>query len=175
MPESEQVPDDWWKIACRVIPYPIACVALDGRFVWVNDAYCRLLGYAPSELREIRWQDVTLKKDVGGDEQDVQEIVAGKRVEYYLEKAYVKKDGKTIHVELYVRKFPDDGPALLFVACIRDRTLEVQVLGLQVQLNEEMRDLRKIVESGNRGAISSNADTAKTEASWMIPAWGLNR
>lgn len=76
------VPDGWWKSACEKVNVPLACVCKENRFVWINDEWCKLLGYAPNELLDKTWMEITRNEDVGGDLDAVNEVIEGKREEY---------------------------------------------------------------------------------------------
>jgi len=62
------VPDEWWREACEVVSHPMAAVQpADNTFIWVNQAFERLVGYSRAELREKTWMSITVQEDVGGD------------------------------------------------------------------------------------------------------------
>lgn len=135
-----QVPDDWWQMAVKVIPHPIACVDLDGRFVWANESWCNLLGYTLGELEEKTWKDLTPINDIGADEVAVQSVISGVSDEYQMQKHYITKSGKLIPVWLYVHRFPELGDVTMFVSCtepITNTDVELQ------KVKEEVRVLQK--------------------------------
>lgn len=110
------VPEDWWQLAAEKVPHPLACVSLDGRFVWCNQAFCELVGYSIRELMDLTWPEITATEDVGGDLAGVQQIKDGERSEYYLEKTYIRKDGAAVRVSLLVHRFPEFGQLTCFIA-----------------------------------------------------------
>lgn len=101
-----EVPPDWWQAACEAIQHPLACVSPNSRFIWVNGAFERLVGYSLAELRELTWMDITDQPDVGGDLASVQDVLTGKRVKYSLSKYYKHKLGKLVGVTITVCRFP---------------------------------------------------------------------
>lgn len=103
---TELVPPEWWKAACQHMNHPLACVGTDNKFKWVNEAWCRLVGYSPAELYERTWQSITTTDDVGGDYDAVADVIGGTRLSYYLEKSYLRKDKTEVVVELTVHRFP---------------------------------------------------------------------
>ena len=98
-----------WQLAVEKSPDPCAFVGMDDRFVHVNKAWCLLLGYAESELRQMTWPAVTKASDVGGDGGEVADLKSGRKDEYYLEKVYVRRDGEELPVGLYVHRYPGLG------------------------------------------------------------------
>lgn len=109
MPDRDNIKFEWWKLAAEKNPDPVAFVALNNKFVFCNNAWCRLLGYSESELKEKTWQDITKIEDIGSDESEVNELKKNKKEEYYLEKAYIRKDKSFINVKIYVHKYPETG------------------------------------------------------------------
>lgn len=99
----------WWKTACDKSPDPIAFVDINNRFVFCNNAWCKLLGYSESELKEKTWQDITKIEDIGSDQAEVDNIRSNKKEEYYLEKTYIRKDRSSITIKLYVHRYPENG------------------------------------------------------------------
>lgn len=132
---SREVPADWWELACQKIPHPLACVSVDGDFIWVNDAFCRLVGYSSFELTEKKWQDITKVSDIGSDELSVNKVVVGERDEYYLEKQYVRKNGDFINVGVFVHRFPNAGDLLCFIASVDDITKDRILIAMQDRVN----------------------------------------
>lgn len=103
----EDVPEGWWRFICEHGHHALACIGEDDRFVWVNEAWCRLLGYSQAELKQKTWIEITLQGDVGGDVASAQELIEeGGRRHYTLSKRYVHKLGHIVKVEITVHRFP---------------------------------------------------------------------
>lgn len=111
----------WWRLACRVAPWPIAFVADNDYFLFANPEWCQLVGYAESELQEKRWQDITLTEDIGGDQQQTEKLKDPRQeaTEYYEEKTYVRKDGEQVYISLFVHRVPTYGNHLGYVVFAR--------------------------------------------------------
>lgn len=101
-------PEEWEPFLFEDAHTPLAIVSADDRFVSCNNAYCRLLGYARSELIGTRWQDYTHKTDIAGDQDGTKDIQSGSR-SYSVDKRYHRKDGSTVWVSLYVEAIRADG------------------------------------------------------------------
>lgn len=104
-------------------PVAVAHNTLDGRFEYVNRAFCKLLGYTAEELYARSWQDITHSDDVAADQQLADQVVAGDLHDYTLEKRYIRKDGSVVWVNLFGNFVADDsGRAVQGVACVVDVT-----------------------------------------------------
>src|SRR5436309_14284524 len=86
---------------------------LDGRFVRVNDALARLLGYRHDELIGMHFADLTLEEEVGKAMQALSALVSGRLSVYQTEKRYRRADGELVWVSLSVSLVRDDAGAPL--------------------------------------------------------------
>src|SRR5437764_3736467 len=77
-------------------PIATALVDLAGRFIRVNDAFCRLLGYPSNALSEQTLRTLSLPLDADRDGADMQRLVDGAATNYQVEKRFVRADGRTI-------------------------------------------------------------------------------
>ena len=75
-----------------------------GEFLFVNDAYCRMLGYARVELLQMSIRDVVHPEDAETITQ-VQRLDSGGSL--HLRKRMRRKDGGVVHVEVSVRRLRD--------------------------------------------------------------------
>ena len=71
----------------------MAMVAPDGRWLRVNDALTRLLGFSREELLDLTFQDLTHPDDLERDLEAVRDVLAGHLSWYHMEKRYILKDG----------------------------------------------------------------------------------
>jgi PAS domain S-box-containing protein len=72
----------------------------EGRFVRVNQKFCDITGYTREELLQRRCQDITHVADIDVDRSYVRSLLAGEINTYTLEKRYLRKDGKSIWVQI---------------------------------------------------------------------------
>lgn len=70
--------------------------APDGRYLQVNRAFCKFLGYTPEELAELTVADVTYADDLQMTIDQFSEVQAGTRNVCDLVKRYVRKDGAVV-------------------------------------------------------------------------------
>jgi PAS domain S-box-containing protein len=82
-------------------PVAVAHNSLDGRFEYVNKAFCDLLGYDCAELLTRTWQDITHPDDVARDIAAGGRVRSGEVPHYTIEKRYVRRDGGIVWVNLF--------------------------------------------------------------------------
>ena len=108
-------------------PIGMALVALDGRFLRVNAAFCAMLGRTEAQFQSTDFQHVTHPDDVAADVQFSQEVLAGARPSFQMAKRYVHHDGRIVWAQLDVTLVRDAGGAPLhFVAQVQDITEQHQ-------------------------------------------------
>jgi PAS domain S-box-containing protein len=101
------VPLGYWQKACEDMDYPLACVCPDNKFMWVNQAFERMLGYSSAELAGKTWMSITEQQYVGGDLASVEAVISGRISHYTMSKNYINKRGGVVPVELTVHRFPE--------------------------------------------------------------------
>jgi PAS domain S-box-containing protein len=80
----------------------IAHVAPDGRWLRVNEALCRILGYPADELITKSFQDITHPDDLAADLAQVERMREGKIDSYGMDKRYLRRDGSVVWARLTV-------------------------------------------------------------------------
>jgi PAS domain S-box-containing protein len=78
----------------------IVLVDLEGRIVQCNPAYARMLGYTEAELQQLTFRDFTHPEDTAREWPLFQEMAAGQRPSYTMEKRYIRKNGQIIWIRL---------------------------------------------------------------------------
>lgn len=101
----------------------MAIVGLDGRWVEVNGALCRMLGYSEEELMDKTFVDVTHPDDLDLDLEYVRKLLNGDLEHYQMEKRYFHKTGDIIFVLLSVSLVRNEkGEVIHFISQIEDVT-----------------------------------------------------
>lgn len=107
----------------------MALVDLDGRFLQVNQALCQLLGYQHGELVGKTFQEITHQDDLVKDLQLKDELQAGKRDFYQMEKRYFHQSGHELWVQLNVAIVRDvQQQPLYFITQIQNITVQKNML-----------------------------------------------
>jgi len=99
----------------------IAHVALDGRFLLLNQKFCDIVGYAQDEMMSKSFQDISHPDDLGADLDLLGRLLDGQEDTYSIEKRYCRKDSSLVWVNLTVKivRNEDSTPAW-FVSVIED-------------------------------------------------------
>jgi PAS domain S-box-containing protein len=142
--------EERWRLTIDNAPVGIALVDLDGTFMRVNVALCRILGYSSEELEARTFQDLTHPEDLEADLDLLQQLVAGEIPRYALRKRYLRADGSTIWTNLSVGLVRNArGKPLHFVSHIADLTEEVQAADRIEQINRELSEQKARLERSN--------------------------
>jgi diguanylate cyclase (GGDEF)-like protein/PAS domain S-box-containing protein len=83
-------------------PIGMALASLDGRFMQVNAALATITGFSREHLTGMPFEQVTHPDDRGNDEVAFEELTAGQRSSYNVEKRYVHSDGRPVWVAVNV-------------------------------------------------------------------------
>ena len=82
-------------------PLGLALVGKDYRFVKVNAALCRMVGYSEASLLQMSFTDITHPDDLRTDVELAERLFRGEIPFYTLQKRYVKKGGEIIWINLH--------------------------------------------------------------------------
>ncbi len=74
----------------------MALMGLDGRWLEVNDAVCRFLGYSREELQRTDFQSITHTEDLEADLERMRGLLGGEIRTYPVEKRYIHKEGHAV-------------------------------------------------------------------------------
>jgi len=101
----------------------MAFADVNGRLLRVNRELTAMLGYSEEELLPMHVDQFSDPGHGGGDVALFQELLAGVRQNYHVEKAYVRKDGRRIWGRLHVcRLASTDGAPARILAMLEDIT-----------------------------------------------------
>ncbi|MBA2722058.1 MAG: PAS domain S-box protein, partial [Methylibium sp.] len=101
----------------------VALIGLDGRFVQVNDSFCRITGYSREELAATDRGALTHPDDRARSLASMEALTAGQVANFDIEKRYIRKDGTPVWVQNSVSLVRDGAgqPERVVVLC-RDVT-----------------------------------------------------
>jgi PAS domain S-box-containing protein len=102
-------------------PMGIAVETLDGQPLFVNPAFCAMLGFSEEELRNKHCVDFSPPEDAQKDWAFFQQLRSGSLDHYQLEKRYFRKDGSLVWGSLGVSLLNSD-PSPLVIAVVQDIT-----------------------------------------------------
>jgi PAS domain S-box-containing protein len=78
-----------FEIAFGSAPIGMALIDMDGRWLQVNTALCRITGHTQDELKATTLAAITHPEDIALDAEDRQELLAGRISSYQVEKRYL--------------------------------------------------------------------------------------
>jgi PAS domain S-box-containing protein len=123
----------------------IALADKEGGILETNPAMQAMLGYSADELREMVFADFTHPEDVAADLDLFQELVAGKRDRYSLDKRYIRQDGQVIWARLTVSLVQRGSEPGFAVGLVEEITE-------QKQMQEALLNAEKMAIAGQLGA-----------------------
>lgn len=119
-----------------------------GRFLEVNDSYCRIVGYPAAEMLELDFQSVTHPDDLQADLEQMEALRQGRVSGFEMEKRYFKKSGEIVWVILTVAPlWQEGGEPSEHLAVVLDITERKQAqeqrlrYETQIQQSENLRSL----------------------------------
>jgi PAS domain S-box-containing protein len=101
----------------------MSLTTLDGRFILVNNALCKMLGYTKEELINKQFIDFTHKDDIGLSLHWMEEMVSGETRMNRFEKRFIHKNGNSVFSDINLSLIKDSNNSpLFFVAHMLDIT-----------------------------------------------------
>lgn len=94
--------DDLLRAIFASSPIAMTVLGTHGRPLCANPALCRMLGYSEEELLTMTFADLTHPSDLDLDVGLFEELRAGKRESYSLEKRYIRKDRRVHRAKIVV-------------------------------------------------------------------------
>lgn len=77
-------------------PFGMVIADKDFKFISVNGAFIRMLGYSEAELLDLRFSDITHSDDRSNDLTNVKKLINKELSVYKTEKRYIRKDGREV-------------------------------------------------------------------------------
>lgn len=138
----------------------IAHVALDGRWLGVNDAVCRITGYGREELLMKPFADITHPDDLAPEWANARRLLAGEAETYSMEKRYLRKGGGITWINLTVSVQRDEsGSPNNFICIIEDITerkeVEEDLRNSEERLRSFSGQLERMVEQRTQELVRS--------------------
>lgn len=112
----------------------------DGRLLQVNEAFCRMLGYAREELIATHWKDLTHPEDILQSKKTLERLEDGSSDSVELEERYLHRDGHPVWVRLRMSRVRGDG-STYFVVHVEDITERRRAAGILRESQELFRSM----------------------------------
>lgn len=111
----------------------VALMSLDRRILQINPTVTQITGYSAEEMTQINPTELVVEEDRYLDRELFQELVAGQRDQYLMEKRYLRKDGSFFWGRVNF-------------ALVRDGQLKPQyIVGIIEDITEEKRSNERLV------------------------------
>lgn len=111
----------------------VALMSLDRRILQINPTVTQITGYSAEEMAQINPTELVVEEDRYLDRELFQELVAGQRDQYLMEKRYLRKDGSFFWGRVNF-------------ALVRDGQLKPQyIVGIIEDITEEKRSNERLV------------------------------
>jgi PAS domain S-box-containing protein len=152
--EALRASEERWRTVFETSSVGIATSDENLRVATANAAFQRMVGYSESELREMRWIDLSHEDDRSATEDLVRSLLDGQLLAYNMEKRYRRKDGATIWVNVYNTLVPATAttPAF-FPAIIIDITDRIHA---EAALQRSQAELARVARVTTMGELASS-------------------
>jgi PAS domain S-box-containing protein len=147
-----------WRTAFENSAIGIFMADSAGRYVAANTAFLDMLGYTASELYRLSFLEATFEGDRKANLELINELLAGKRQHFEMEKRYCRKDGSLVWVRSNVALVP--GISFIepfWISIVEDIT---QRKLAEDNLRASERSLRELTETIPQMLWSADADGA---------------
>ncbi|HYZ61966.1 MAG TPA: PAS domain S-box protein, partial [Acetobacteraceae bacterium] len=150
-----------FRTAFELAAVGVALVGLDGRWLRVNPALCKMLGYTEAELMEKTFQDITHPDDVARDLEAVDKLLAGEIPEYSLEKRYICKHGSVLWILLSVALVRDAaGRPSYFISVVKNIAARKEA---EAVLARDRAQLERLVEQRTAALMRAAEERRRAE------------
>jgi diguanylate cyclase len=150
---------DLFETAFSYAPIGMALVGLNGRWLRVNRAFCRMTGWSQQELLERTFQELSHPDDLSDDLALMQQLLGGEIDDYRTEKRYLTRSGGHTW-------------ALQSVSLVRDEFGQPKHLIAQVQdIDDRRRTDRRLREI--EAEVRQERDHARTILAAMHEGYAL--
>ena len=138
--ESEQ----WFRSTFENAAVGIAHVDCFGRFLRVNEKYCKIVGYPHDELMQKSIQDITHPDDLAASMPPLSAMLQGESTVFEIEKRYIRKDGSVVWATLCVAIQRDPATRALYTISV------IQDISERKHLEGELLRAKEAAEAANR-------------------------
>ena len=144
--------EERWRSVYENSAIGVALTDLNGRFLAVNRAYEKMLGYTEEELRKLTFLEITEEDYRDSNWELISELLEGKRQQFQIEKQYRRKDGTLRWVSNNVSLVPGTESMPRFIMALSEDITERKQAEAALRKSEEQN--RSLLQINN--AIITN-------------------
>jgi PAS domain S-box-containing protein len=153
-PEQQQQDQARFRLAMASAGIGMAIVSLEGQFIEVNPALCRMLGYSAEALVGLPASSLTHPDDIERSARLLQGLVKGDMASIDIEKRYLHASGAPIEVVVNAAVMHEDHGARYLIGQFRDvtaqRKAERELHDLNANLEQRVQARTAELEAANR-------------------------
>lgn len=133
--------EERWRSVFENSAVGIALTDLNGRFIATNPVYQKMLGYTGEELQGLSVLEITHEDHLEANRALIEELLAGRRRDFQMEKRYRRKNGSLVWVRNNVSIVPGTGGMPQFLMGIVENIAERKQAedDLHAAINERTR------------------------------------
>jgi formate hydrogenlyase transcriptional activator len=148
--------EERWRSVYENSAIGVALTDLNGRFLAVNRAYEKMLGYKEEELRKLTFLEITEGDYRDANRELVSELLEGKRQQFQIEKQYRRKDGTLRWVSNNVSLVPGTESVPRFIMALSEDVTERKQS--EAALRKSESELRTTIETIPAFVVSALPD-----------------
>ncbi|MGA7633331.1 MAG: PAS domain S-box protein, partial [Terriglobales bacterium] len=148
--------EERWRSVYENSAIGVALTDLNGRFLTVNRAYEKMLGYTEEELCKLSFLEITEEEYRDANWELVSELLEGKRQQFQIEKQYRRKDGTVRWVSNNVSLVPGTESVPRFIMALSEDITDRKQA--EAALRKSERELRTIIETIPAFVVSALPD-----------------
>src|SRR6202050_4694574 len=137
--------EERWRSVYENSAIGVALTDLNGRFLAVNRAYEKMLGYTEAELRKLTFLEITEEDYRAANWELVSELLEGERQQFQVEKQYRRRDGTLRWGNKNVSLVPGTKSMPRFIMALSEDITERRQA--EAALRKSERELRTIIET----------------------------
>jgi len=119
---------------------PMAMTGPDSRIIAANAAFQDLLGYSDAEIASVTIYEITHPDDIAENKPGIDAIMRGEKDSFRMEKRYIRKDGRTVWVDMSTSSVRDESGKMLYLVTHAQDITDLK------QAEEELEHQRELLK-----------------------------
>jgi PAS domain S-box-containing protein len=116
----------------------ISVTRLDGTYEYANPAYLEMLGYSMEELRALHFEAVTHPADRARNRELYEDLLAGRRSSFVLEKRNVRKDGRSVWLRVSASVLRGEGGTPTHAVAVAENVTQRRLAEQRARTSERL-------------------------------------